>query len=128
VEQATLARRTDPSRAEWAVLAGDAQRAAGRLEGALEAYVEAVRLSPFDVGLLLKRASLYAQMRLFSSAAEDYRQALRSRPGDREVILGLARALADANDRPGARRVLEEYLRANPSDGEAASIRDWLMR
>jgi tetratricopeptide (TPR) repeat protein len=128
LEQAQLARRTDPSNVEWVVLLGDIHRASRSLERALEAYVEAVRMAPLDVRHILRRASLYSEMQLHSSAADDYRQALRARPGDREASLGLSRALASSNDRVGARRIVEEFLERHPGDAEAMQFRAELAR
>jgi len=90
--------------------------------------MEAVRLAPLEVGVLLKRAALYGEMKLWSSAADDYRAALRSRPGDRDASIGLVQALIASNDRIEARRVLEDVLRRNPGDGSAAALLDSLSK
>jgi O-antigen ligase/tetratricopeptide (TPR) repeat protein len=92
-DQVVLARRTDPSNVAWIALAADLQRAAGKPELALEACMEAVRRSPRDPALLLQRASLYEEMKLYPSAADDYRHVLRLRPGDAAAVAGLARSL-----------------------------------
>jgi tetratricopeptide (TPR) repeat protein/O-antigen ligase len=128
LEQALLARRTDPTNVEWVVLIGDIHRAGRAPDKALEAYVEAVRMAPLDVNHLFRRASLYLEMHLYTSAADDYRRALRSRPGDRDGMLGLARSLAGANDRSSARRVIEEFLARHPEDAEALQIREGLSQ
>jgi predicted Zn-dependent protease len=67
-------------------------------------------------------------MKLWSSAAEDYKAALKSRPGDRDVSLAYAQALIQANDRLEARRVLEDLLRRFPADGAASSLLDALPK
>jgi tetratricopeptide (TPR) repeat protein/O-antigen ligase len=128
LEAARTARRTDPLTVEWVVLEADVLRASNEPEKALEAYLEAVRLAPLEVGVLMKRAALYEEMKLWSSAADDYKAALRSRPGDREASLGLARSLIASNDRPGARRVLEDLLRRTPGDGAAAALLEGLAK
>ncbi|HLY11807.1 MAG TPA: O-antigen ligase family protein, partial [Planctomycetota bacterium] len=53
LEAARMARRTDPLNVEWVVLEADVLRANKELEKALEAYLEAVRLAPLEVGVLL---------------------------------------------------------------------------
>jgi len=126
VAAARTARRTDPLNGEWIVLEAELLRADRQLEKSLESFVEAVRLAPLDVGVLLKRAALYAEMKLWSSAADDYKSALKARPGDREALLGLAGALVAANDRLEARRTLEELLRRYPGDGAAAALLEQL--
>ncbi|HLY12275.1 MAG TPA: tetratricopeptide repeat protein, partial [Planctomycetota bacterium] len=68
------------------------------------------------------------EMKLWSSAADDYRAALKSRPGDRTASIGLAEALIASNDRIDARRVLEDLLRRNPADGAAAALLDSLAK
>jgi tetratricopeptide (TPR) repeat protein len=121
-EQALLARRTDPSRVEWVLLSGDLHRAAHELEKALEAFVEAARLAPAEPGPLQKRASLYGEMKLYSSAVDDYRRLLQLHPGDREASLGLVQSLVPMGDRSGARRALEELLRRHPGDADAVRL------
>jgi tetratricopeptide (TPR) repeat protein len=128
LEAARLARRTDPLNVAWVLLEADLLRANRELEKSLEAYVEAVRLAPLDVGVLMKRAALYAEMKLWSSAADDYRAALKARPGDRESSLGLARALVASSERIEARKVLEEFLRRYPGDAEASWLLDSLSK
>jgi tetratricopeptide (TPR) repeat protein len=128
LEQGMLARRSEPWNTEWIVLVGDIHRADRALEKALEAYAEAVRMAPLDISHLLRRASLYSEMKLYTSAADDYRQVLRSRRGDREATLGLAHSLISAGDRPGARKLLEEYLARHPADEAALRLRDDLRR
>jgi predicted Zn-dependent protease len=63
---------------------------------------------------------------MWALAADDYREALALRPGDRGLTLALARALAAAGETPAARRTLEGWLRAHPEDAEATRLRDAL--
>lgn len=128
LEAARTARRTDPLNAEWVLLEADVLRAGKELEKALEAYLEAARLAPLDVAVVLKRAALYGEMKLWSSAAADYRAVLKARPGDRECSLGLAQALAAGGDRPEARRVLEGYLQKAPGDAQARALLEGLSQ
>jgi tetratricopeptide (TPR) repeat protein len=128
LDAARMARRADPLNVEWILLEADVLRGDRQLEKALESLMEALRLAPLEVGILLKRASLYGEMKLWSSAAEDYKAALKSRPGDRDVSLAYAQALIQANDRLEARRVLEDLLRRSPADGAASSLLDALPK
>jgi len=105
--EAELARRTDPLNAEWVALTGDLWRGDRKLEKALEAYLDAVRLAPLNLDYVLRRAALYQEMKLWSSAAADYRQVLASRPADRQVAMSLAQCLTAQGDVAEARRVLE---------------------
>jgi O-antigen ligase/tetratricopeptide (TPR) repeat protein len=120
--EAELARRTDPLNPEWVALTGDLLREDHQLGKALEWYMKAVRLAPLDLDLRLRRASLYAEMKLWSSAGDDFREVLRARPADRGASLGLAQVLIAMNDRLEARRVLEDMLRRYPGDGTATQI------
>jgi tetratricopeptide (TPR) repeat protein/O-antigen ligase len=126
--EAAVARRMDPGNPEWAALAGDLEREAGHLDAALQAYMEAIRLAPLRVDLRVKRASLYEAIKLYSAAAEDYQVALRSRPGDGELVLGLARSQAAAGDRAKARETLLDYLRGHPADAPARQLLGDLSR
>ncbi len=124
LDAARMARRTDPLNVEWVLLEAEVLRSDRQLEKSLEALMEALRLAPLEVGVLMRRAALYVEMKLWSSAADDYKAALRSRPGDREASLGLVQALAASGDRLEARKVLEDYLRRNPADEGAKTLLD----
>jgi tetratricopeptide (TPR) repeat protein len=124
--EAELARRTDPLNPEWVALSGDLLRGDRKFEKALEAYMEAVRLAPLDLDVRLRRASLYVEMKLWSSAADDYREVLRARSADRNAALGLAQCLILMGDRLKARRVLEEILRLHPDEPAAMRLLDSL--
>jgi tetratricopeptide (TPR) repeat protein len=117
--EAELARRTDPLNPEWVALTAELLRGDRQLEKALESYMEAVRLTPLDLDLRLRRASLYGEMKLWSSAADDYGEVLRARPADHDVALGLAQCRIAMGDRQEARRLLEDVLRRRPEDAAA---------
>jgi hypothetical protein len=55
----------------------------------------------------MKRAALYVEMKLWTSAADDYKAVLKSRPGDREATLGLAQAQAASGAAPESRKLLD---------------------
>jgi cytochrome c-type biogenesis protein CcmH/NrfG len=128
LDQALLAHRMDPSNAEWVLLLGDLHRENYDTRKALENYMEAVRLAPLELKPLHRRATVYAEMKLYSSAVDDYRRALRLRPGDRDSLLGLVRSLIGNNERSEARRLIDEFLRSHPSDAEALQIHNGLTR
>jgi O-antigen ligase/tetratricopeptide (TPR) repeat protein len=128
LERVRFACRAEPTRAEWEALRGDILKGKGDAEGALEAYMSAIRLAPLDLRYLERRAALYFEMRLPERAADDYRQLLRARPGDRSTTLCLARSLAVSRDVVGARRVLDDLLSRHPRDAEAEALRKSLDR
>jgi tetratricopeptide (TPR) repeat protein len=128
LDAARMARRTDPLNVEWILLEAEVLRGDRQLEKALESLMEALRLAPLEVGVLMQRASLYGEMKLWTSAADDYKAALKSRPGDRDVSLAYARALVQSNDRLEARRVLEDLVRRFPADGAAAALLETLSK
>jgi O-antigen ligase/tetratricopeptide (TPR) repeat protein len=123
-ERATQACRIDPTNTEWVTLKGDIYRSKGDKERALEAYVLAVRMSPQDARLLFKRVAFYMEAKMYAEAASDYQQILRTTPGDRTATLGLAQACAANKDLTMARRVLDEWIRKNPGDAQAAAYRE----
>jgi len=119
LERLAKARLTDPANPAWAAREAELRRAAGDLEGALRAAMDAAALAPLDMAHVRRRALLYEELKLPGPAADDWRRVLRSRPGDREAVLGLARTL----DRAAALRELDDYLLRNPGDGEVQRIR-----
>jgi len=123
LERATQACRIEPMNMDWVTLKADIYNAKGDTDNALQSYVLAVMMSPLDVKLLFKRASLYMTAKMYGEAAIDYKQILRSKMGDRDATLGLVKALAANKDLISARRVLDEYIGKNPADAEAAAYR-----
>jgi tetratricopeptide (TPR) repeat protein len=124
--EAELARRTDPLNAEWLALTGDLLRGDHKLEKALEAYMQAVRLAPLNIDYLLRRAELYGEMKLWSWAAADCRHVLASRPADRQATLSLVQCLVAQGERAEARSLLEDLLRHVPGDAAAGQMLDSL--
>jgi tetratricopeptide (TPR) repeat protein len=126
LERARAAARMDPlDPAGWA-LAAEILAARGDRLAAAEAYGEALRRAPSRGDLRARRGDLYAALGMWALAADDYREALALRPGDRGLTLALARALVAAGEAPAARRTLEGWLRAHPEDAEATRLRDGL--
>ncbi len=124
LERAEMASRIEPLGPAWHALRGDVLRARGRRMEAAEAYGEAIRAAPMELGYRMARASTYLELEMPSPAAEDFREILRSRPDDRRAVLGLARALLALGNRASARIVLDGFLSRLPGDAEAKRLRE----
>lgn len=123
LERAQTAARVDPSNAQWQALRGAILEAKGDRTGALEAFTAACALAPSDLEWRLRLGLVKLGDKTYVAAADDFRLVLRSRPKDRAATLGLARALAGQGQRESARILLDEWLRRQPGDGEAAALR-----
>ncbi|HXX92401.1 MAG TPA: O-antigen ligase family protein, partial [Planctomycetota bacterium] len=123
LDRAGQACRIDPARLEWVLLRGEILTARGDPSGALEVYAQAVGMSPQDPAPRFRRAAVCMEAKLFGQAAADYRQILKSLPGDRTAVFGLVQASVADGDGVGARRVLDEWIARNPGDAEAARYR-----
>jgi O-antigen ligase/tetratricopeptide (TPR) repeat protein len=128
LDRAVTASRVDPSNAQWAVLRGMILEAKGDRIGAVEAYTTACGLEPSELEWRLFRGLVELADKTYESAAADLQEVLRSRPKDRRAALGLARALAGQGQASSARILLDDWLRKEPGDGEAAALRDSLPR
>jgi O-antigen ligase/tetratricopeptide (TPR) repeat protein len=124
LERALTASRIDPSNAQWSGLRAAILVEKGDGTGAVEALTQAIALSPSDLEWRLRRAEVELADKTYVAAADDYQTVQKSKPDDRRVVLGLARALAGQNLGPSARILLDEWLRKHPEDGEAAAFRD----
>ncbi|HEX7900658.1 MAG TPA: O-antigen ligase family protein [Planctomycetota bacterium] len=123
LERAVTAERIDPSNGSWTALKAEILAMKGDELGAMEALTEALRKSPADLNHRLRRAELALSGRTYRLAAEDFREVLRSRPGERRAALGLARALIGLDQRDSAKLLLDEWLGKHPEDGEAIDLR-----
>ncbi len=123
LERAVTAERIDPSNGAWTALKAEILAAKGDELGAMEGLTEALRKSPTELNYKLRRAQLASSQKAYQSAAEDFREVLRSRPGDRATVLGLARALLGAGQKDSARLLLDEWLGKHPADAEAEALR-----
>jgi O-antigen ligase/tetratricopeptide (TPR) repeat protein len=128
LERAVTASRVDPSNAQWAALRGQILEAKGERVAAVEAYTMACGLAPSELEWRLLRGLLELSDKTYESAAADLQDVLRSRPKDRRAALGLARALAGQGQASSARILLDDWLRKEPGDAEAAALRDGLPR
>jgi O-antigen ligase len=99
------------------------------LHASRQAYARAVGLEPTDAGLHEGRAlTLLALERIEpgsghrAAAVEALEDAVAANPWQPRYSVRLARALIDAGDLPGARRVAEHALRYSPGHGPLARI------
>lgn len=123
LERATTAARVDPSNSQWPALKGDVLAEKGERLAAIEAYTAALALAPSELEWRVRRGFVALADKTYVAAADDFQAVLRSRPQDRRVTLGLARALIGQELQPSARVLLDEWLRKNPDDGEAIELR-----
>jgi cytochrome c-type biogenesis protein CcmH/NrfG len=118
------ASRIDPSNAQWSGLRAAILVEKGDGTGAVEALTQAIARSPSDLEWRLRRAEVELADKTYVAAADDYQTVLKSKPDDRRVVLGLARALIGQDLGPSARVLLDEWMRKHPEDGEAAALRE----
>jgi Flp pilus assembly protein TadD len=128
LERAVTAGRVDPSNAQWPALRGEILEFLGDRVAAVEAYTMACGLAPSELEWRLRRGLVELADKTYESAAADLQEVLRSRPKDRRAALGLARALTGQGQASSARILLDDWLRKEPGDGEAAALRDALPR
>jgi len=126
LERATMAARIDLANASWAALKGDVLRAKGERLSATEAYTEALAKAPMELAYREARGWTYLELRMWDPAAEDFKAALRSRPADRSLVLGLAQALVGLGQSASARLLLDDFLRKSPEDPGMRGYRDSL--
>ncbi len=102
---------------------GGVLRALGRLKEAAAAYDTALQREPRRLPTLFGRATI-AKERGEEDAPARYRAALALRPGDPQLVLGLAEALELVGD-PEAISVLEKAVAEQPEwiDGQSALAR-----
>ncbi len=76
----------------------------GKNKGASEAYSKGLELAPKDVKLLVKRGWVYAQLRQYEKAHEDFATAIAAQPDHAEAHAGLGYAQACRKSRAEALR------------------------
>ncbi|MDR0291918.1 MAG: tetratricopeptide repeat protein [Elusimicrobium sp.] len=77
------------------LLMGDCYEKLGRLDSALNTYVEGVELNPKNKELLTRLAALYERTDLTQNSIETYRRILELDDEDADAVLGLARGYAE---------------------------------
>ena len=91
---------------------GSVLRQIGRIDEAAEAYDAALQVDPLRLAALHGRGRV-AMERGEAAASAFYLRALKQRPGDLELVLGLAEALEAEGD-PQGLRTLSEAVERNP--------------
>lgn len=99
---------------------GDAQRALGRIDAALEAYRTADRLATGDalVPVALRHARLLAEDRKDVESAVRVLESAFERCGNAKLLVRAGDLLADAGDRAAARERWTRALALRPQDAE----------
>jgi tetratricopeptide (TPR) repeat protein len=98
---------------------GKAEERNRNLDEAERNFLRAVELAPNSADAHAGLAGILNRRGYTRDAILHYETALGIRPGDPATQIGLARALADAADLPGAERRLDEVLAAHPDHVEA---------
>lgn len=96
-----------------------AARAAGRMDEALAALIEARNLVPHNAHLLFDLGMQEEEMRLFYDADQCLAEAEKLAPHDPDVLYAVARVKMDRGDLAGAQAHMESYLRLRPDDASA---------
>jgi O-antigen ligase/tetratricopeptide (TPR) repeat protein len=128
LEMIDTACRIDPGNGAWLALRGDILRSRGDRLDAAQSFTEALGRSPMELRYREARGWTYLELKLFDLAAQDFREALRSKPLDRYLVLGLAQALVGLNQSDSAGLLLDDYLRESPEDKEVQSFRRSMHR
>jgi tetratricopeptide (TPR) repeat protein/O-antigen ligase len=128
LERALTAQRVDPSNAAWPGLRGAILESKGDRMGAVEAFTSACALAPTELEWRLRRGFVELEEKTYAAAEKDFREVVRSRPQHRGAVLGLVRAQAGQGQTASARILLDDWLRRNPGDAEAAAFRAALPR
>jgi len=79
----------DPDHSEWRVLQGYALARQGQHAAAIDAYRQALRISPEDEDAWLALGQTQSEAGNYTEAAQAYRQALRYRPESAQAYLAL---------------------------------------
>jgi len=109
-----------PTHAANHAAVGDAQRALGRIDAALEAYRTADRLASGDalVPVALRHARLLAEDRKDVASAVRVLESGFERCGNAKLLVRAGDLLADAGERAGARERWTRALALRPQDAE----------
>ena len=102
---------------------GDISMDSSRFYEAIDAYQKALALDEKNVNIRVDLGTCYRSIGKPDKAAEEYRKAIAINPNHINAHRNLGIVLAfDLNDRKGAIRELEEYLRLSPQAPDAAQI------
>jgi Flp pilus assembly protein TadD len=98
---------------------GNAYENLGRYREASEAFREAVRLKPDEVGNWYNLGHIYGELGCHHEAIEAYRSALRLKPDFGKAWSGLAAAYANSGNRSAALEAVKEFRRLDPQKAES---------
>ncbi|MFP4687518.1 MAG: tetratricopeptide repeat protein [bacterium] len=92
---------------------------------AIELFVEALRLNPYNVETRYNIATIHFHRGEYQQSAQHYKTALQLRPDDIDSRLGLGASYLQMNQKEEARRQFEKVLELNPGNQGATH---WLNR
>jgi cytochrome c-type biogenesis protein CcmH/NrfG len=115
-----IVRQNPRNLSAWIQL-GDISMDSHRFYEAIDAYQKALALDEKNVDVRVDLGTCYRSVGKPDKAAEEYRKAITINPNHVNAHRNLGIVLAfDLNDRNGAVKQLEEYLRLSPEAGDAA--------
>ncbi len=111
---------------------------AGKLEKAIEAYKQAIRLNPDFAEVHLKLGNAYRKLKRYKKAVESYKNAIRLNPDDANAHHGLGLSFSDQGRFREAEAAFKQTIRLNPDHvnahlllgvvyGEQGRIRESIM-
>jgi len=116
-----------PNSYQAKMLLAKSHSAARRDSEALEAYREALRMAPNQLGIHLAIGEVYENQLHWVPAIEEFKAELALDPANVMATAHLGHALTEAREPDQAIPVLEALLKTNPTDGQAwADLgKDW---
>jgi cytochrome c-type biogenesis protein CcmH/NrfG len=121
--------RQDPKNLSTWIQLGDISMDSSRFYEAIDAYQKALALDEKNVNVRVDLGTCYRSIGKPDKAAEEYRKAIAINPNHINARRNLGIVLAfDLNDRKGAIKQLEEYLRLSPRASDAAQIGQLIER
>lgn len=117
-----IVRQNPKNLSAWIQL-GDISMDSSRFYEAIDAYQKVLALDEKNVNVRVDLGTCYRSIGKPDKAAEEYRQAIAINPNHINARRNLGIVLAfDLNDKKGAIRQLEEYLRLSPQAPDAVQI------
>jgi tetratricopeptide (TPR) repeat protein len=99
------------------LLLGKYHAAESQNDLALAEYQEALKLAPNQLGIHLAIGDVYASQLQWPRAIEEYRAELALDSANNVALAELGHALTEAHDASSAALILQQAVRANPSNG-----------
>jgi tetratricopeptide (TPR) repeat protein len=119
----------DPKNLNALIKLGNLYMDTGKYQEAVEAYGQALEIDPKNVDVRVDRGTCYRYGGQPEKAVEEYRKALAINPNHVFANKNLAIVLAyDLKKNEEAAKVFENYLKVNPSDPDAAKIREEIQK